>query len=63
MNVFSRAYVDSLFTEVHNAAVSQDIAIQQDRVDQLIRGYRVRGHLSARIDLLGRTKSQQRAIT
>ena len=97
MNVFSRAYVDSLFadyqqdpkslpeqwqqyfanfdpdaeelnfetlptssgtpvTEVHNAAVSQDIAIQQDRVDQLIRGYRVRGHLSARIDPLGRER-------
>ena len=97
MNVFSRAYVDSLFadyqqdpkslpeqwqhyfanfdpaaeelnfetlptssgtpvTAVHNAAVSQDIAIQQDRVDQLIRGYRVRGHLSAQIDPLGRQR-------
>ncbi|NRA32978.1 MAG: 2-oxoglutarate dehydrogenase E1 component [Polyangiaceae bacterium] len=31
---------------------SMDIAIRQDRVDQLVRAYRVRGHLAAKIDPL-----------
>ncbi len=30
-----------------------DIAVRQDRVDQLVRAYRVRGHMIARIDPLG----------
>ncbi|HVW27208.1 MAG TPA: 2-oxoglutarate dehydrogenase E1 component [Polyangiaceae bacterium] len=30
-----------------------DIAIRQDRVDQLVRAYRVRGHMIAKIDPLG----------
>ncbi|MFW6198694.1 MAG: 2-oxoglutarate dehydrogenase E1 component, partial [Acidobacteriota bacterium] len=31
-------------------------AVLQDRVDQLIRGYRVRGHLAAQLDPLGRRR-------
>ena len=98
MNVFSRAYVDSLFEDYQkdpgslppewqdyfrefaaelgaspNAALasppatpatiggtentasphSQSVAQLQDRVDQLVRGFRVRGHLEAKIDPLG----------
>ena len=99
MNVFSRAYVDSLFEDYQkdpsslspewqqyfqefsagrdggpaNGAIaappttpatiggventgspqSQSVAQLQDRVDQLIRGFRVRGHLEAKIDPLG----------
>lgn len=34
----------------------------QDRVDQLIRGYRVRGHLEARIDPLGIPRRQNREL-
>ncbi len=34
-------------------APSMDIAIRQDRVDQLIRAYRVRGHMIANVDPLG----------
>lgn len=101
MNVFSRAYVDSLFEDYQkdpgslppewqqyfrdfgsesdgaggnsnqsvgaapttpgtiggNASTesphSQSVAQLQDRVDQLVRGFRVRGHLEAKIDPLG----------
>ena len=98
MNVFSRAYVDSLFEDYQKdpqslppewqqyfrdigsdpesqgsspaAAIpttpgmiggpasmeapnSQSVAQLQDRVDQLVRGFRVRGHLEAKIDPLG----------
>lgn len=99
MNVFSRAYVDSLYEDYQkdpaslppewqkyfsefdpdavaadtNGAVtptptkpgtiggvantesadSQSVAQLQDRVDQLVRGFRVRGHLEAKIDPLG----------
>ncbi|MEL7496034.1 MAG: 2-oxoglutarate dehydrogenase E1 component [Planctomycetota bacterium] len=97
MNVFSRAYIDSLYDDYqqdpsslpdqwrqffnnfdpnledldwdalptssgnldiadHNTEPSQNVAILQDRVDQLIRGYRVRGHLEAKIDPLGRPR-------
>ena len=35
------------------------VALIQDRADQLIRGYRVRGHLVARIDPLGRPRPEQ----
>ncbi len=35
------------------AAPSDNLAILQDRVDQLIRAYRVRGHLVANLDPLG----------
>ncbi len=99
MNVFSRAYVDSLYedyqkdpgslppewqqyfrdftpepenlesngqiaslpaipgtisgTEDTASPHSQSVAQLQDRVDQLVRGFRVRGHLEANIDPLG----------
>ena len=99
MNVFSRAYVDSLFEDYQkdpqslppewqqyfsdiasesdstgssgvvaevptipgtiggaattDSATSQSVAQLQDRVDQLVRGFRVRGHLEAKIDPLG----------
>ncbi len=99
MNVFSRAYVDSLYEDYQkdpgslspewqqyfrdfspepgtahsNGAIastpvtpgtvggtastesphSQSVAQLQDRVDQLVRGFRVRGHLEAKIDPLG----------
>lgn len=97
MNVFSRAYIDSLFEDFqqdpsslplewqayfetfdptvseieiadlpsastsvppsdHNSNTSRGVAQLQDRVDQLIRGYRVRGHLEAKIDPLGRPR-------
>ena len=99
MNVFSRAYIDSLFddyqqdpsslppewqayfetfdpdaTEINIASLPansgalappsdddcsteiRSVAQLQDRVDQLIRGYRVRGHLIANIDPLGRPR-------
>ncbi|MEM7783336.1 MAG: 2-oxoglutarate dehydrogenase E1 component, partial [Planctomycetota bacterium] len=100
MNVFSRAYIDSLFQDFqqdpsslpkewqtyfetfdpdaeqidlaklpstsgalvsdsnHNSADSRSVAQLQDRVDQLIRGYRVRGHLIAQIDPLGRPREK-----
>lgn len=104
MNVYSRAYIDSLFADyqqdpaslpdqwqeyfasfdpgaefidldslptssgtpeidAHNAADSQSIAIQQDRVDQLIRGYRVRGHLIAHLDPLGRERENNSELS
>ena len=87
MNVFSRAYVDSLYQEyladpsslsdewrqyfdsmdadgvpstpsVTDSQVpavdnARSVAQLQDRVDQLVRGFRVRGHLEANIDPLG----------
>lgn len=100
MNVFSRAYIDSLYEDFQQdpgslppewqkffegfdpaaevidesqlptqavASVTEDedgrrreeirkIVQLQDRVDQLIRGYRVRGHLEARIDPLGQPR-------
>lgn len=44
---------------IGNGATSKmAIANLQDRVDQLIRGYRVRGHLEARIDPLGIPRRQ-----
>ncbi|MDG1510348.1 MAG: 2-oxoglutarate dehydrogenase E1 component [Mariniblastus sp.] len=99
MNVFSRAYIDSLFDDYqqdpsslppewqtyfenfdpdnseidfsslpvasnssasspdHNTTNSRSVAQLQDRVDQLIRGFRVRGHLEAKIDPLGRPRA------
>lgn len=36
-----------------------DAAVLQDRVDQLIRAYRVRGHLAAKIDPLGMARPEQ----
>jgi 2-oxoglutarate dehydrogenase E1 component len=98
MNVFSRAYIDSLFDDYQQDPSSlppewqayfetfdpaaenfdpsrlpeastesaaephltspgrRSVAQLQDRVDQLIRGYRVRGHLEAHIDPLGRPR-------
>ena len=34
-------------------AAAHDAALLQDRVDQLVRAYRVRGHMIAKIDPLG----------
>ncbi len=105
MNVFSRAYIDSLFedfqqdpsslppewqayfqtfnpdeTEIdvqtlpvssavlspqseHSSTQSRSVAQLQDRVDQLIRGYRVRGHLVAKIDPLGRPREHNSELS
>jgi 2-oxoglutarate dehydrogenase E1 component len=38
------------------------LAQLQDRVDQLIRGFRVRGHMAARIDPLGLPRPEQREL-
>lgn len=94
MNVFSRAYIDSLYEDFlhdpsslpdswqayfqtfdptvaeidphslpdspippsNKSASIKSVAQLQDRVDQLIRGFRVRGHLEAHIDPLGRPR-------
>lgn len=62
----SRAY--SLFRSP-NATDGQEvsdrdmsIAQLQDRVDQLVRGFRVRGHLEAKIDPLGRPRPMNRDL-
>lgn len=39
------------------------VAQLQDRVDQLIRGFRVRGHLEARIDPLGRPREENSELS
>jgi 2-oxoglutarate dehydrogenase E1 component len=41
---------------VNNHAPQVDMVVLQDRVDQLIRGFRVRGHLEAHIDPLKRPR-------
>lgn len=41
---------------------SLEIALLQDRVDQMIRGYRVRGHLDAQIDPLGIARPGNREL-
>ncbi|MDP1560642.1 MAG: thiamine pyrophosphate-dependent enzyme, partial [Pirellulaceae bacterium] len=62
----SRAY--SLFrpaTTADDQEVSDrdmSIAQLQDRVDQLVRGFRVRGHLEAKIDPLGRPRPMNRDL-
>ena len=38
------------------AGASRDAAVRQERVDQLIRNYRLRGHIAAQIDPLGQTR-------
>ncbi len=50
------AAVDS-FAPVPSAP-TDDLAVLQDRVDQLIRAYRVRGHMVANVDPLGRPRPQ-----
>ena len=98
MNVYSRAYIDSLYEDYlqdpnslsadwqqffkdfnpddeFNAAVGPaepEIALNpdiqksfsqlQDRVDQLVRGFRVRGHLEANLDPLGRPRPTNREL-
>lgn len=104
MNVFSRAYIDSLFDDFqqdpsslppewqayfanydpaetkieiaslpsssgalkpnlqHDTTSCRSVAQLQDRVDQLIRGYRVRGHLQAKIDPLGRPRENNEEL-
>ena len=99
MNVFSRAYLDSLYedflqdpnslppewqeyfrnlnsnsaeaTVAHGIPLvaappsgsnSRQVAQLQDRVDQLIRGFRVRGHLEAKIDPLGMPRDSNREL-
>ncbi len=62
----SRAY--SLFrsaTSPDDQEISDrdmSIAQLQDRVDQLVRGFRVRGHLEAKIDPLGRPRPMNRDL-
>ena len=50
---------------VPNASNGDNVAGAQlqDRVDQLIRGFRVRGHLEARIDPLGRPREQNSELS
>jgi 2-oxoglutarate dehydrogenase E1 component len=47
----------------HNGAATGaraiDIAVRQDRLDQLVRAYRVRGHMVAKIDPLGQPRPAQ----
>ena len=105
MNLFSRAYIDSLYGDYlqdpsslpeewqtffkdfdPNAEEFPDVPDQagtvsgavgtaipansdcasvaqlQDRVDQLVRGFRVRGHLAAKIDPLGRPRPTNREL-
>lgn len=38
--------------------LAMDVAIRQDRLDQLVRAYRVRGHMIAHIDPLGQDRPQ-----
>ncbi len=42
-----------------SASLVSDAAVLQDRVDALVRAYRVRGHMIARIDPLGLPRAQQ----
>ncbi|MEQ1903281.1 MAG: 2-oxoglutarate dehydrogenase E1 component [Pirellulaceae bacterium] len=51
---------DSAAAQTNRAAMN--IAHLQDRVDQLVRGFRVRGHLEARIDPLGIPRRQNREL-
>ena len=44
---------------VAGAVDALDFAVRQDRVDQLIRAYRVRGHMVAKIDPLGLPRPEQ----
>ncbi len=99
MNVYSRAYIESLFEDYQqdptslpvewreffknfdpslesdshavpttpgllggNQSNRRQVAQLQDRVDQLIRGFRVRGHLEAKIDPLGRPRETNREL-
>jgi 2-oxoglutarate dehydrogenase E1 component len=97
MNVFSRAYIDSLYedykqnpdslppawqayfktfdpeaasldgqsvpAEVAETNGSATIVAKQDSVDQLVRGFRVRGHLEANLDPLQRPRQTVRELT
>lgn len=47
---------------LHPRVPTMDIAIRQDRVDQLVRAYRVRGHMIARIDPLGMPRADHREL-
>ncbi len=47
---------------VRPSAPTMDIAIRQDRVDQLIRAYRVRGHMTANVDPLGMPRPTHREL-
>ena len=103
MNVFSRAYIDSLYgdfkqdpnslpeewqtyfanfdpnldldsqqqlpstpgtigTDLAPGDDRKSVAQLQDRVDQLVRGFRVRGHLEAKIDPLGLPRPTNREL-
>ncbi len=52
----------SPFDQTREAGQSRSVAELQDRVDQLIRGFRVRGHLEAKIDPLGIPRMQNREL-
>ena len=38
---------------IERAPGASDMAVRQDRVDQLVRAFRVRGHMIAKVDPLG----------
>ncbi len=102
MNVFSRAYIDSLYEDYRHdphslppawqtyfqnfdpsvseinpdllpsssaenslaaAQGTAELVVLQDRVDQLIRGFRVRGHLEANIDPLQRPRDSNTELS
>ena len=42
----------------HGPQAPGEVAHQQDKVDQLVRAYRIRGHLSAKIDPLERPRPE-----
>ncbi len=97
MNVFSRAYIDSLYEDyrqdpdslptawqeyfanfdpdasqidpqslpgtIANTANAAKAVAKQDSVDQLVRGFRVRGHLGANIDPLQRPRAANKELT
>jgi len=45
-----------------SASADMSLAQLQDRVDQLVRGFRVRGHLEAKVDPLGRPRPTNREL-
>ncbi|QDU67111.1 2-oxoglutarate dehydrogenase E1 component [Engelhardtia mirabilis] len=52
----------ALGTHALDGSVTDEGLVKQDRVDQLIRAYRVRGHLIAQLDPLGLPRAPQREL-
>ena len=55
-SIFNREGAASILP--HTAQVSEAFAELQDRVDQLIRAFRTRGHMAAKLDPLGRIRAR-----